>query len=53
VEDLDGDGLADLVCHFETQKAGFDSSSVEGILKGSTTDGSGITGSDAVRTVGK
>jgi len=33
-EDVNGDGRPDLVCHFETQEAGFDSSSEAGIVKG-------------------
>lgn len=53
VEDVDGDGLADLVCHFDTQKAGFSAGSTEGILKGQTTGGLDLIGQDAVRTVGK
>lgn len=51
VEDADGDGDDDLVCHFETQKAGFEDGDTEGILKGTTLGGTPIEGSDAVRIV--
>lgn len=33
-EDVDGDGYADLVCHFDTQASGFNADDEEGIVKG-------------------
>lgn len=33
-KDVNGDGLPDLVCHFDNQMANFDESSVEGTVKG-------------------
>jgi hypothetical protein len=52
-EDVDGDGYADLVCHFYTAKTGFQSGDEEGILKGQTVDGASIEGRDAVNIVPK
>jgi hypothetical protein len=51
VEDIDKDGLQDLVCHFETQGTGFGSGDSEGILKGLTVDGTPVIGRDSVRIV--
>ncbi len=51
VEDVNGDGLQDLVCHFETQETGFQPGDKEGILKGQTLDGTPIEGSDSVGIV--
>jgi hypothetical protein len=50
-EDVDGDGLYDLVCHFFTQRAGFECGGESGYLKGQTVDGVSIEGSDSVRIV--
>ena len=50
-EDVNGDGLVDLVCHFQTQLAGFESGDALAILKGSTAQGSPILGQEAIRTV--
>jgi len=50
-EDVNGDGLADLVCHFKTQETGFESGDTEGILRGETSDGIPIEGKDSVRIV--
>lgn len=50
-EDVNGDGLLDQVCHFNTNKAGFQPGDTEGILKGKTTDGIEIIGKDSVRIV--
>jgi hypothetical protein len=50
-EDMNGDGLADVVCHFATQAAGFLSTDTEGVLKGRTVDGWQVRGSDSVRIV--
>ena len=50
-EDINGDGLEDLICHFNTQDTGFICGDLEGILKGETTDGIPIEGSDPVRIV--
>lgn len=52
-EDVNGDGLLDLVCHFKTGLAGFAPDSAEGILKGKTTDSSTIEGRDSVKIVSK
>ncbi len=50
-EDVNGDGLLDVVCHFRTQDTGFQSGDTEGILKGKTVDNVPIEGRDAVRIV--
>lgn len=36
VADVNGDGLPDLVCHFDTQAAGFQAGEEVGVLKGKT-----------------
>jgi hypothetical protein len=50
-EDKNGDGLLDVVCHFSTQRAGFQSGDTEGVLKGMTTGGVPIQGTDSVKIV--
>jgi phospholipase/lecithinase/hemolysin len=48
-QDVNSDGFNDLICFFLTQKAGFQCSATEGILKGRTADGTFVKGSDSVR----
>ena len=50
-EDVNGDGLQDVVCHFKTQDTGFEKGDTEGILKGTTLGGVPFEGRDAVRIV--
>ena len=50
-EDVNVDGLLDLVCHFSTQTAGFQSGDTQGVLMGETVGGEKIRGTDSVRTV--
>ena len=50
-EDVNADGLLDLVCHFRTQKAGFQAGDTEGILTGKTVDGVLIQGTDSINIV--
>jgi hypothetical protein len=50
-EDVNGDGLLDLVCHFRTQLTGFQIGDAEGILRGTTIDGVNIEGRDSVEFV--
>ena len=50
-EDVNGDQLADLVCHFFTQLTGFQSGDTEGILRGETVGGNPIEAADSVRIV--
>jgi len=50
-EDVNGDGLLDLVCHFYTQKTGFQIGDIQGVLKGLTSDGDLIRGTDSVQIV--
>jgi hypothetical protein len=48
VEDIDGDGMPDLICHFLTRRTGFACGDVEGILMGLTNDGIPIIGRDTI-----
>jgi hypothetical protein len=50
-EDVNLDGMLDLVCHFTTQLTGFQSGDTEGILRGETVGGMPIEGRDAARVV--
>ena len=50
-QDVNGDGLPDLVCHFYTQKTGFVSGDTMGFLQGATVPGVGIQGSEAITIV--
>lgn len=47
-EDVNDDGMFDLVCHFNTQDTGFQSDDAEGILRGLTIEGVPIEGRDSV-----
>lgn len=51
-EDVDGDGLVDLMLHFSTQDAGFEDGDTEAMLVGQTDDGTDAVGTDEIRTVG-
>ncbi|MGH8767525.1 MAG: DVUA0089 family protein [Burkholderiales bacterium] len=50
-EDVNGDGLLDLVCHFENQVAGFDHGDLEGVLRGQTADGRQFEGRGLLKVV--
>jgi hypothetical protein len=50
-EDVNGDGLPDLVCHFDTQSTKFQSGDTLGILMGKTVQGTPLIGQEAVVTV--
>ncbi|MBI3894600.1 MAG: hypothetical protein HY313_01580 [Acidobacteria bacterium] len=49
--DVNGDGLLDLMCHFDTQKTGFQPGDTVGWLQGNTVGGIPIEGSNSVRIV--
>lgn len=51
VEDVNGDGRADLLCHFETLAAEFRATDTMGTISGLTSAGTGATGSDFIRIV--
>jgi hypothetical protein len=51
-EDVDGDGLMDLLLFFETQETGISCGDTFATLTGRTLDGQSISASDAIRTVG-
>ncbi len=53
LQDVNGDGFTDLVCHYRTQETGIEKEDTDATLTGTTTYGMPITGSDSVRTVGK
>lgn len=50
-EDVNGDGLLDLVVHVEKTALELNESSTEAVLTGETTNGTMITGSQSVRVV--
>ncbi len=47
-DDVNGDGLVDLVLHFETQQTGIDGNDSEACLSGETTDGQQLEGCDDI-----
>ncbi|MFB6210612.1 MAG: hypothetical protein ABEI76_03660 [Halobacteriales archaeon] len=51
-EDVDDDGVVDLMLHFPSQDAGFADGDTEAKLVGQTGDGIDAVGIDAIRTVG-
>ena len=50
-EDVNDDGLLDVVCHFKNQATGFQIGDSEGVLKGFTQGGRPFEGVDSVRIV--
>lgn len=50
-EDVNGDGLLDLVCHFENQDANFEKGDLEGILRGRTNTGTAFEGRGLLKIV--
>jgi hypothetical protein len=50
-EDVNFDGLLDLVCHFFTQRTAFQSGDTIGVLTGQTLSGVAFRGTDSVRIV--
>jgi hypothetical protein len=51
LEDVDGDGIQDLVSHYATRKTGIDSTDDRACLTGLLLDGSAFGGCDAIRVV--
>jgi hypothetical protein len=51
VQDVDGDGIPDLVLHFATQELVLSEGDTEAVLEGSTVDGGLFRGVDSVRIV--
>ena len=49
LEDVNGDGLTDLVVHFVQKETGLSDSDIEADLNGETHDGTGFCGMDAVK----
>jgi hypothetical protein len=52
VEDVNGDGLSDLILHFNTQATGIQCGDTSASLTGMTFSGQAIQGSDSIVTVG-
>jgi len=52
LEDVNGDGRADMILHFKTQATGTVCGQTSATLTGKTFDGTNIQGSDSVRVVG-
>jgi hypothetical protein len=52
LEDVDGDGDADLILHFNTQATGIQCGDISASLTGETFGGQAIVGSDSIKTVG-
>ena len=50
-EDVNADGMLDLVCHFTSRPSGFQTGDTEGILNGQTLRGTPIQGRDRVRVL--
>lgn len=50
-QDVNGDGLLDLVCHYENQAAGFRYSDVEGVVRGKTRKGVAFEGRGLLKVV--
>lgn len=50
-EDVNGDGLLDLICHFFTNGTGFQAGDTQGVLRGKTVDGQAFEGTDSVRII--
>ncbi|HXJ43438.1 MAG TPA: hypothetical protein VNH18_29420 [Bryobacteraceae bacterium] len=50
-EDVNHDGLLDLVCHFDTDRTGFQSGDTRAVLKARTLDGIAIEGRALVRII--
>lgn len=53
IEDVNGDGLLDLVASFRINAAGFQQGDTEGVLRGQTLEGHAIEGRDDVQIHGK
>ncbi len=51
IKDVDGDGDADVILHFETQDTGIQCNDTEATLTGKTFDGREVTGTDSVNVV--
>lgn len=50
IEDVDGDGLDDLVLHFKTQESGISKDDTEACITGALNDGTAIEGCDNIQT---
>ncbi|MDO8444709.1 MAG: SBBP repeat-containing protein [Deltaproteobacteria bacterium] len=53
IEDVNADGLLDIILHFNTAETGIQEGETSASLTGKTLDGKNIIGSDSIRIVGK
>jgi GH25 family lysozyme M1 (1,4-beta-N-acetylmuramidase) len=51
VSDVNGDGIPDLDCHFNTEDTGFQSGDITGVLKGMTLTGIPVRGTGSISVV--
>jgi|GEM_PF-646522 len=51
IEDVNGDGLPDILGHFDTRRAAFQTGDTQGVLRGLRFDGTSVIGTDSVRIV--
>ncbi len=51
IQDVDGDGLLDIVVHVETAQLQLSDTDTEAVLNGTTFDGLAVQGTDTVRIV--
>jgi hypothetical protein len=52
IEDVDGDGMLDMLLHYYAQKTGIEQQDTEACLSGQTNSGVRFRGCDSIRVVG-
>jgi hypothetical protein len=51
LQDVNKDGLLDVLCHFSAQRTGFQLGDTQGVLTGTTGSGGPIRGTDSIVVV--